>query len=79
MHGTLILPRILALPFMATLSHDPRGYFPTDERKRVRPSIEQCIVGHILAIAHRYAAFTVYRVVISIVAFTYGAGKLWCA
>ena len=61
MHSTRILPRILALQFIATPSHDPRGYFPTDERKMVSLSIEQCIVGDILAIAHRYAAFTVYR------------------
>ena len=54
MHGTRILPRILALQFIATPSYDPRGYFPL--------RIEQCIVADILAIVHRYAAFTVYRV-----------------
>ena len=62
MHSTRILPRILALQFIATPSHDLRGYLPTDEQKRVSPSIEQCMLGDVLAIAHRYAAFTVYRV-----------------
>ena len=50
--------RILALQFMATPRDDPRGYFPADERESVSPSVEQCIVGDILAIAHQYAAFT---------------------
>jgi len=53
-HSIFILPRILVFLFMATLSHDPRGYFPTDEQERISPSIEQCIVGDILTIALRY-------------------------
>jgi len=36
-HSTLNLPRILALLFMALLGFDPRGYFPTDQRKWVSP------------------------------------------
>ena len=36
---------------------DPRGYFPSDERGR-----SAAVSNNILAIAHRYTAFTVYRV-----------------